>query len=84
MLVVIHDEHGGFFDHVAPLPVKIPVPAGALYPGAVRDHRVRVPALIASPFVRAGRATEATSTTPRCSSCSPRSSPAIGGRTRTT
>ncbi len=54
MLVVIHDEHGGFFDHVAPLPVKIPVPAGALYQEPFVTTGVRVPALIASPFVRGG------------------------------
>ena len=54
MLVVIHDEHGGFFDHVPPLPMKIPVPAGALYQEPFATTGVRVPALIASPFVRAG------------------------------
>src|SRR3989442_5669427 len=54
MLVVIHDEHGGFFDHVAPLPVKIPVPVGALYQEPFVTTGVRVPALIASPFVRGG------------------------------
>jgi len=54
MLVVIHDEHGGFFDHVAPLPVKMPVPPGALYQEAFVTTGVRVPALIASPFVRGG------------------------------
>src|SRR2546425_1256647 len=54
MLVVIHDEHGGFFDHVPPLPVKIPVPVGALYQEPFVTTGVRVPALIASPFVRGG------------------------------
>src|SRR5256885_10065 len=53
MLVVIHDEHGGFFDHVPPLPVKIPVPAGALYLEPVPTTRGRVPAPIASPLLPA-------------------------------
>src|SRR3989441_10931213 len=44
MLVVIHDEHGGVFDHVAPLPVKIPGPAGAPYPEPVVTTRGRVAA----------------------------------------
>ena len=54
MLVVIHDEHGGFFDHVAPLPVKTEVPPGALYHEPFVTTGFRVPALIASPFVAAG------------------------------
>jgi len=54
MLIVIHDEHGGFFDHVAPLPVKTRVPQSALYQEPFVTTGVRVPALVASPFVPAG------------------------------
>jgi len=47
VLVIVYDEHGGFYDHVAP-------------PAATDDHPdfrrlgVRVPALIVSPLVDAG------------------------------
>jgi phospholipase C len=54
MLVVVHDEHGGFFDHVPPVPITSPVPPGALYTDAFTSTGVRVPALVASPFVRRG------------------------------
>jgi phospholipase C len=47
LLVIVYDEHGGFYDHVAP-------------PAATDDHPdfqrlgVRVPALLVSPLVAAG------------------------------
>ena len=52
LLVIVYDEHGGFFDHVAP-------------PAAVDDDHdfqrlgVRVPALLVSPFVAAGSSSTA-------------------------
>jgi phospholipase C len=49
VLVVTFDEHGGFFDHVAP--PRIPY----VGPGFRFDSAgVRVPAVVASPFVAAG------------------------------
>jgi len=47
MLIVIYDEHGGFHDHVAP-------PAAPDDDPAFRNYGVRVPALIASPWVTPG------------------------------
>ena len=49
MLVVAYDEHGGFFDHVPPLPV--PADLGGL---AVATTGLRVPAFVVSPHVAAG------------------------------
>jgi phospholipase C len=44
MLVITYDEHGGFYDHVAP-------PAAPDDDPAFRRYGVRVPALVVSPFV---------------------------------
>jgi len=49
MLVVTYDEHGGFYDHVPPLP--IPAEPGGV---KVATTGVRVPALIVSPYVKPG------------------------------
>jgi phospholipase C len=49
MLIVTYDEHGGFFDHVPPLP--IPAIAGG-FPFATTG--VRVPAFVVSPHVAPG------------------------------
>jgi phospholipase C len=46
MLVVVYDEHGGFYDHVSPPPV--PVKDGSNYPSL----GVRVPAIVIGPRVR--------------------------------
>jgi phospholipase C len=54
LLIAIHDEHGGFFDHVPPLPVKTVVPPEADYIQPFETTGARVPALIASPFVQGG------------------------------
>jgi phospholipase C len=54
MLILTHDEHGGFFDHVLPRPITSPVPPGALYRDPFATTGVRVPAIIASPFVQSG------------------------------
>jgi phospholipase C len=53
MLIVVHDEHGGFFDHVPPPAIRMPLPTGAMYPTPFDSAGVRVPALIASPYVSA-------------------------------
>lgn len=49
LLVVTYDEHGGFFDHVAPLP--IPTTIGGV---TLQTTGVRVPAFLISPHVRSG------------------------------
>jgi phospholipase C len=46
MLVVVYDEHGGFFDHVAP-------PAAADDRLDFRSYGVRVPSMVVSPYVEA-------------------------------
>lgn len=60
VLVVLYDEHGGFYDHVAPPPA---VPPGDATDPANNGHGfrfdrqgVRVPAVIASPFIPSLRA----------------------------
>lgn len=49
MLVVSYDEHGGFFDHVAPLQIPSIINSQTL-----QTTGVRVPAFVISPYVRAG------------------------------
>ncbi len=49
MLVVAYDEHGGFYDHVPPLPIPASV-GGA----AIATTGVRVPAFVVSPHVSPG------------------------------
>jgi phospholipase C len=49
VFVVTYDEHGGFFDHVAPPPIKYR--NGAV---AFDSAGVRVPALVAGPFAPPG------------------------------
>jgi phospholipase C len=44
LLVIVYDEHGGFYDHVAPPPVD----DGSGYP----TYGVRVPAIVVGPRVR--------------------------------
>jgi phospholipase C len=53
MLVVYYDEHGGFFDHVAPLNVQTPCgkdPGQSQWPTFMTTGP-RVPAIVASPLV---------------------------------
>ena len=59
VLVVVWDEHGGFYDHVAPPPATPPGDAG---PGSRNNeygftfarYGVRVPAIVVSPYVERG------------------------------
>src|SRR6266478_6194278 len=52
ILIITYDEHGGFFDHVQPLPVETVAPAERyLY---FSTTGIRVPAVIVSPLVSAG------------------------------
>ena len=46
LLIITYDEHGGFFDHVAP-PAAIPV-------SAINEYGVRVPTFVISPWVDRG------------------------------
>jgi phospholipase C len=46
LLIVTYDEHGGFYDHVAPPPLPADDPSG------FRTYGLRVPALFAGPRVR--------------------------------
>jgi phospholipase C len=57
-LFLTYDEHGGFYDHVAPPPAPVPDSiAPMLQPGdtaAAFDHYgVRVPAVVVSPYAKA-------------------------------
>lgn len=49
LLVITYDEHGGFFDHVPPLPISTTI-NGTTLP----TTGVRVPAFLVSPYVKAG------------------------------
>ena len=58
VLLVVFDEHGGFFDHVTP---PIAEPPGSTENARLKTHNfsfdrmgVRVPAIVVSPFVPAG------------------------------
>jgi phospholipase C len=48
LLVIVYDEHGGFFDHVSPPPAEDDSPA-------FRHYGVRVPAFVISPWVERGK-----------------------------
>ncbi len=58
LLLVTYDEHGGFFDHVAPPPIPTPKPPEPLveadYGPPFETLGVRVPALVISPLVDPG------------------------------
>jgi phospholipase C len=51
LFVVTYDEHGGFFDHVPPLPVRCVPPPGASFTDPFTTTGPRVPAVVASPLV---------------------------------
>ncbi len=57
LLVVLYDEHGGFYDHVPP-PDHVPNPDGKVATDPPFDFTrlgVRVPAVLVSPWVERGR-----------------------------
>jgi len=56
LMVVLYDEHGGFYDHVPP-PRAVPPDASRARPSGFQFDRlgVRVPAILISPWVAAGR-----------------------------
>jgi phospholipase C len=53
MLVIVYDEHGGFYDHVDPT-TDVPPKFGRR--AEFRHFGPRVPAIVVSPFVQAGAA----------------------------
>jgi phospholipase C len=53
VMILTYDEHGGFFDHVQPLPIVTRDPRGR-YPDFISTG-VRVPAVVVSPLVSAGK-----------------------------
>ena len=53
LLVVLYDEHGGFYDHVPP-PPTIP-PDANVKNFAFNQYGVRVPAVLVSPWIAAGK-----------------------------
>ena len=55
LLIITHDEHGGFFDHVPPLGISTPVPPGSLFSTPFQSTGPRVPSLIVSPWIPAGK-----------------------------
>ena len=54
LMIVDYDEHGGFFDHVAPPIIPTNPPAGAKWSVPFKSLGIRTPAFIISPFVQAG------------------------------
>jgi phospholipase C len=56
LLVVLYDEHGGFFDRISP-PVGVPNPDGKVSNDPAFDFTrlgLRVPAVLVSPFIEKG------------------------------
>lgn len=56
LLVVVYDEHGGFYDHVAP-PTAVP-PDSFVSEFSFAQYGARVPAILVSPWVKAGVASD--------------------------
>ena len=53
LLILVYDEHGGFFDHVPPPPSVPPDSQTGEY--AFDQYGIRVPAVLISPWVPAGK-----------------------------
>jgi phospholipase C len=51
LLVITYDEHGGFWDHVAPPRIPFAPPASATFSKPFDSLGVRVPGLVVSPLV---------------------------------
>ncbi|MDB5730876.1 MAG: phosphoesterase [Variovorax sp.] len=54
MLIITYDEHGGFYDHVAPGPAKPSGSKGSEHGFMFDQLGVRVPAVIVSPLIARG------------------------------
>lgn len=59
VMVVNYDEHGGFYDHVAPLRVSYAPPPGAQFNRPFSSTGPRIPAWVVSPFTRGGKVSHA-------------------------
>jgi len=58
LMIVDYDEHGGFFDHVAPPLIETAAPDGANWSGSTfKSLGIRTPAFLISPYVKAGAVT---------------------------
>lgn len=53
LMIVTYDEHGGFWDHVSPLPIPTRIPGHGPIP-VIRSTGVRVPAFLVSPLAEPG------------------------------
>jgi phospholipase C len=54
LMIVTYDEHGGFWDHVSPLPIPARIPGHGPAP-VFLSTGVRVPAFLVSPLVEGGQ-----------------------------
>jgi phospholipase C len=63
LLIIIYDEHGGCYDHVAPPAAASPGPLPSA-PFNFDRYGVRVPAVIVSPFVKQGTVLRPPAATP--------------------
>jgi len=72
MLIWLYDEHGGYYDHVAPRPAVRPDDIAPDVPTAELDGDLfswtgfRVPAVVVSPWRDATTSPTWSTTTPRC------------------
>ncbi|WP_322049445.1 alkaline phosphatase family protein [Paraburkholderia sp. J67] len=64
LLIVVFDEHGGCFDHVAPPAATPPEPARPKQNFAFDRYGVRVPAVLISPYTAAGTVLRPAGNTP--------------------
>lgn len=55
LFIVTYDEHGGFFDHLAPLEIPYAPASNATFTTPFTSLGVRVPALVVSPLVEQRR-----------------------------
>ena len=51
VLIVTYDEHGGFFDHVPPLPIRYDPAPNAVFRESFLSTGLRVPSMVVSPLV---------------------------------
>ncbi len=56
LLIILYDEHGGFADHIFPLPAIPPDDRTKTY--AFNQYGVRVPAILISPWIQPGVASQ--------------------------
>ncbi len=54
LLIIVYDEHGGIYDHVAPPAAVPPAPQKPNQTFAFDRYGVRVPAVIVSPYIERG------------------------------